>query len=117
MRLGGEVALTAGGGSPDADLPDGTRYTQSPRFGYRLTVRAGIAPTPRLLIYANGGYGGNRYRREGNTAVIDSHDWSSSFLIGAGAEYRVSDRIGVRFDFKHVDNSSNQWLLGVPIRF
>jgi len=117
IRVGGEVALTTGGGDPEAVFQDGTTYIQHPRYGYRLVARAGFVPVKSVMLYANGGYGGNRYRLGGAAAVADTHEWGSSFLVGAGVEVRASDRIGVRFDFKHVDNQSNQWLLGVPIRF
>lgn len=117
IRLGGEIAVTTGGGDPEAVFSNGTTFRQTPRYGYRLAARAGFVPVESVLLYASGGYGGNRYRRGGTTAVAETHDWSSSFLVGAGVEWRASERIGLRFDFKHVDNSSNQWMLGVPIRF
>ena len=117
IRIGGEVALTTGGGDPEAVFSDGTTFIKKPRYGYRLVARAGFVPVDRVLVYANGGYGGNRYRLGGSASVADAHEWGSSFIVGAGMEVRASDRIGLRFDFKHVDNQSNQWLLGVPIRF
>jgi outer membrane immunogenic protein len=117
LRIGGEVALTTGGGDPAATFSDGSTFQATPRYGYRLTARAGVVAAPWLMLYANGGYGGNRYRLRGTARVADAHEWGSSFLVGAGLEVRASDRIGIRFDFKHVDNQSNQWLLGVPIRF
>jgi outer membrane immunogenic protein len=117
IRIGGEVALTAGGGDPEAVFQDGTSFIKRPRYGYRLVARAGFVPVDRVLLYANGGYGGNRYELGGTASVADAHEWGSSFIVGAGIEVRASERIGLRFDFKHVDNQSNQWLLGVPIRF
>jgi outer membrane immunogenic protein len=117
IRVGGEVALTAAGGDPEAVFSDGSTHQQRPRYGYRLIARAGYIPIDGVLAYANGGYGGNRYRIGGTAAVADAHEWGSSFLVGVGIEARASKRIGLRFDFKHVDNQSNQWLLGVPIRF
>ncbi|WP_157084732.1 hypothetical protein [Sphingomonas pituitosa] len=47
----------------------------------------------------------------------DVHGWSSSFVVGGGAEWRVADRVGLRLDYAHVDNSSHQVMLGVPVRF
>lgn len=116
-RIGGELEGTIGGGTPEAVIRDGYRYGQSPRFGFRATGRLGFVATPRLLLYGKGGYGGNRYRLTGNFAVQDAHGWSSSFAVGGGAEWRVTERVGLRLDYTHVDNSSNQLLLGIPIRF
>ncbi|MET3724519.1 outer membrane beta-barrel protein [Sphingomonas trueperi] len=116
-RIGGEVEGTVGGGSPEAVIRDDYRYGQSPRVGYRVTGRLGFVATPRLLLYGKGGYGGNRYRLTGNAGVQDAHGWSSSFVVGAGAEWRVTDHAGLRLDYTHVDNSSHQLMLGVPIRF
>lgn len=117
FRVGGEVGLTTGGGNPQARFRDGTTFQETPRYGYRLTARAGFVPIRSLMLYASGGYGGNRYRLSGTAKVADAHEWGSSFIVGAGMEVRASDRIDLRFDFKHVDNQSNQWMLGVPIRF
>jgi len=117
FRIGGEMAITAGGGNPEARFRDGTNFQETPRYGYRLTVRAGFVPVRSVMVYASGGYGGNRYRLSGTANVADAHEWGSSFIVGGGAEFRASDRIGVRLDFKHVDNQSNQWMLGIPIRF
>ncbi|MEG3178287.1 outer membrane beta-barrel protein [Sphingomonas sp. RB3P16] len=118
LRLGGEVGLNIGGGRQVARLPDGTRFfEQHPRYGYRLSVRAGYLATPRLLLYATGGYGGNRYRFDYNPGIAGVDEWGSSFIVGGGAEYRVSRRAAVRIDFKHVDNQTSQLMLGIPIRF
>lgn len=116
-RLGGEAELTAGGGAPQAVIRDTLSLRESPRLGFRVTGRLGFVATPRLMLYGKGGYGGNRYRLTNPGGVQDVHGWSSSFAIGGGAEWRVTDRMGLRLDYTHVDNSSHQVLLGVPIRF
>lgn len=116
-RLGGEAELTAGGGAPEAVIRDMLVYGQSPRFGFRATGRLGFVATPRLMLYGKGGYGGNRYRLRNNAGVEDAHGWTSSFVVGGGAEWRASNRVAFRLDYTHVDNSSHQLMLGVPIRF
>jgi outer membrane immunogenic protein len=117
VRIGGEAGINIGGGRDVARSPSGVRFfEQHPRYGYRLSVRAGYVATPRLLLYGTGGYGGNRYRIDYNPGIAGVYQWGSSFIVGGGAEYRVSRRVAVRVDFKHVDNQASQLMLGIPIR-
>ncbi len=115
-RLGLEVAGTLGGATNS--FGDGM-LSLSPRFGAKLSVRAGYVLTPRLMAYGLTGYGGNAYRVTDTIGIEGSRDlrWGSSFIVGAGAEYRIDRRIGVRIDGKHVDNQTWQVFIGVPIRF
>lgn len=115
-RAGVEAGLTFGGTDVVAAVGPG-ELRQSPRYGYRLTARGGVVAADRLWLYGVGGYGGNRYRITNSANVSDVSEWGSSFIVGAGAEYRVSDRFGVRLDFRHTDNQSNEVLLGIPVRF
>jgi len=117
VRLGVEAGVSVGGTKPVARFSDGTYYTQRPRYGYFVTVRAGYVLTPRLLAYGTFGYGGHKYKAGGTAHVADVHEWGSSFTIGGGLEYRASERIGVRVDFRHLDNQMSHLLIGVPIRF
>ncbi|VXC88652.1 outer membrane protein [Sphingomonas sp. AX6] len=116
IRVGGEVGISLGGASPVARLPTGT-YTQHPQWGYRATARAGYLIGDRTLAYGTLGYGGHRYRIDNRANVLGAHSWGSSFTIGAGVEHRLSDRAAIRLDFRHLDNSMNHLLIGVPIRF
>lgn len=117
VRIGVEAGLSVGGDNPEALFADGTTFTQRPRFGYRLTSKVGFLLTDRLLAYGTLGYGGHYYRA-GGTAVVERVDESqSSFTIGAGVEYRFSKRVGMRLDFRHLDNSMSHILVGVPVRF
>jgi outer membrane immunogenic protein len=117
IRLGLEAGISLGGQNPTANFADGTFYTQRPRYGFRGTARAGYILGDRLLAYGTFGYGGHRYRLGGNANISDAHEWGSSFTIGAGFEYRASRRVGVRLDFRHLDNQMSHLLVGVPIRF
>jgi outer membrane immunogenic protein len=117
VRVGVEAGVSLGGNSPVATFPDGTTYTQHPRYGYRVTGRVGYLLSDRLLAYGTFGYGGHRSRLGGTAVVADVHEWASSFTIGAGFEYRLSPRVGVRFDFRHLDNSMSHFLIGIPVRF
>ncbi|RDE06917.1 outer membrane protein [Sphingomonas aracearum] len=118
-RLGLELGATAGGDTNTADLGSFGSLSLKPRFGASAAVRAGYVLAPSAMVYAAAGYGGNAYRvrdtaRLGNSAELE---WGSSFLVGAGAEFRLADRIGLRVDGRHVDNQTWRVFVGVPIRF
>ena len=66
IRLGLEAGVSLGGSNPVAVFPDGTYYTQHPRYGFRGTGKVGYVLTDRLLAYGTFGYGGHRYRLGGN---------------------------------------------------
>jgi outer membrane immunogenic protein len=117
VRLGAEVGLSVGGGSPSATFSDGTTFSIHPRWGYRVTGKAGYLLNDRLMTYGTFGYGGHHYRHEGTASVADYSDWGSSFTIGAGFQYRLSDHVDLRLDFRHLDNQMSHILVGVPIRF
>ena len=115
-RLGVELGVQAGGRTNAAHF-DGASYSQAPRYGAHLAVRAGYAVTHRLMGYALTGYGGNRYRIRDGLGIGDENEWGSSFIVGAGAEYRASPRVGARLQLLHVDNQTWSVFAGVPIRF
>ena len=116
VRIGGEIGISVGGGTPVARFETGT-YSQRPQWGYRVTAKAGYLIGDRTMAYGTFGYGGHRYRIDNRANVLDAHPWGSSFTIGAGIEHRLSDRAALRLDFRHLDNSMNHLLVGVPIRF
>ncbi len=117
VRLGVEAGVSVGGNNPVARFSDGTSFTQHPRYGYRATAKAGYLLDDRLLAYGTLGYGGHRYRLRGTTFVEGARQWQSSFTIGAGFQYRLSDRVDLRLDFRHLDNSMSHLLIGIPVRF
>lgn len=116
VRIGGEVGISLGGDNPVARFDAGT-YSQHPQWGYRATAKIGYLIGKRTLAYGTFGYGGHRYRIDNDAGVLDAHEWGSSFTIGAGVEYRLSNRAGLRLDFRHLDNSMSHILIGVPVRF
>lgn len=117
LRLGVEAGISLGGNAPVYRVANGASYSQQPQWGLRATGRVGYVLGDKLLAYGTFGYGGHRYRLENTAGVTDTHNWGSSFTIGAGFEYRASRRIGVRLDFRHLDNSMSHILVGIPIRF
>lgn len=116
VRIGAELGLVAGGDNPVARPNSGGRFSMYPQWGYRVTGRLGYVASETLMGYASFGYGGNHYRIENTAGVTGAHRWNSSFTVGGGAEYRLSPRIGIRADFRHLDNASNNFMLGAAIR-
>ena len=116
VRIGAEAEISLGGATNRLDGFGGT-FAQHPRYGYRLAGRVGRVFGRRTMVYGSLGYGGHRYRIEDSIGVEDAREWQSSFVVGGGIAYRVSPRIDVRLDFKHLDNSMSHILLGMPIRF
>jgi outer membrane immunogenic protein len=118
VRVGVEISAITGGSTNTArSFGPVQQLSLTPRWGYRAVVRAGATLNDRALIYVTGGYGGDRYRTFNPSNVAGVSEWRSSFVVGTGVEIRASSRVGVRLDLKHVDNSSYQLLLGIPVRF
>lgn len=120
IRVGGEAQFEFGGRSAIERNSDYT-FGFKPRYGFSASGRVGYLMTPRIMTYAGAGYGEHRYRTiaQGNVGVgaRNSLDRTRSFILRAGAETRLSHRIGARIEFEHLDGSRNQFMLGVPIRF
>jgi outer membrane immunogenic protein len=117
LRVGAEAGLILGGASNPTVFANGTSLVLKPRYGYRLTLHGGGLLTKRIFAYAIGGYGGQRYRLSNSAGVIGIEDSGSSFVVGAGAEYRLSRRAGLRFDYRHLDNQAHEFFVGLPVRF
>jgi outer membrane immunogenic protein len=117
LRVGGEAGLVLGGATNRTVFADGSSLALKPRWGYRLTLRGGALLGSRLFAYAIGGYGGHRYRVSNSAGVTGVEESGSSFIVGAGAQYRLSRRAGLRFDYRHLDNQTHEFLVGVPVRF
>jgi opacity protein-like surface antigen len=121
LLLGVGAELVLGGRTATANLigpPVQGSASLSPRWGYTLTARVGVAATDRLLIYARGGYVGHRQRVVVRGDLGSSlGDWNRSFTIGAGAEYALGRRVALRAEFHHLDGTRNQLMLALPVRF
>lgn len=117
IRIGVEAGVSVGGDNPTARFSDDTTFTQRPRFGYRVTAKAGALLGDDLLAYGTFGFGAHYYEAGGTAVVAGGDESQSSFTIGAGVEYRLSRRASVRLDFRHLDNSMSHILIGLPIRF
>jgi outer membrane immunogenic protein len=124
--LGAETGLSFGA----EDSIDGgdatTRVSIDPRRTFDLTARAGYLVTPKALIYARGGYTNERIRTTLTSAsgtLISSED-RDGWLIGGGAEYKITDSVSARLEYRYADLSEgdgkydrHQLLTGISYRF
>lgn len=116
IRLGAEVEVVFGGGT-DTLTYGSAFYAKRAHYGLRGVLRAGYVLTPRLMGYATLGYATDRYGIDDTLGVSPSDRSPGGLAVGGGAEYRIDRRFGVRLDYKHADDFSNQLFVGVPVRF
>ena len=117
LRVGAEAGLVLGGATNPTVFANGTSLVLKPRYGYRLTLHGGALLGSKLFAYVIGGYGGHHYRVSNSAGVTGIEESGSSFVVGAGAEYRLLRRAGLRFNYRHLDNQTHEFLVGVPVRF
>lgn len=117
IRVGIEGGISVGGKGARADFADGSYFYEKPRVGLRATGRLGFVLSERLMLYGTAGYGGHSYRYSVSPNLEKPSEWGSSFTVGGGFEYRLSDKADLRIDFRHLDNQMSHLLIGVPIRF
>lgn len=83
--------LDALGGGIDADL----------NFLGTFTARAGYTPIDRVLTYVEGGYAFGQV--DAVTAAGSDESINSGFVLGAGAEYAITDNILSGVEYNYVD--------------
>ena len=90
-----------------------------PRHGFSATARVGFVVTPRLMLYAGGGYGGHDYRVINTVPAVGEGDLpqTRSFVLRGGGELMLTRRVALRAEFEHLDGTRNSFILGIPIRF
>jgi outer membrane immunogenic protein len=95
-----------------------------PRMTYEVTARMGVLATPNLLLYARGGYVNSKLKATISTpggAPINVAGNNNGWLVGAGAEYALSDKFSTRLEVRHMDFqgpvSRNQVQLGFGYHF
>lgn len=118
LIVGAEAALHAGGKTTSfIAIPNTfTQISIDPKLGYSVTGRLGYAPSDNVLLFGRAGYGSHRYGIVG-VGNVRTTDTNNSFVLGAGAEYRVSGKITARLDLRHLDASRNEILVGILTRF
>lgn len=122
--LGAETGFSFG----IEDMIEGDRVgtTIDPRRSFDLTARAGYQVMPRTLVYVRGGYANERTRTTlttGTTVRVASED-RNGWQVGGGAEYKISDRVSARIEYRYADLSEgdgkydrHQVLTGISYRF
>ena len=95
------VGSDASSGTAEAELD----------FLSTFTARAGYTPVDRLLTYVEGGLAVGR--TDANLAGVSDQDTSLGYVVGAGAEYALTDKwlTGVEYNYVDLGNNSNN--LGV----
>jgi outer membrane immunogenic protein len=123
--IGAEAGFSLGGKTLAADIPGGSIKLDS-KWSADLSIRAGVAVTPRLLAYGRVGYSLNRYRIGGfesgnSTALASEGETADGIVFGGGLEYALPGKASIRAEYrrKKLDGSltSNQVLGGVTLRF
>jgi len=113
---GVEGEFDFGGHTPRTTAAGGQVLAIKPRYGYGATAHLGVRAGASLLLYGKAGYGEHRYRTTLPAGAGNLHR-NASFILGAGAEARVSRRLSVRLDLEHLDGSRNRVSIGIPLRF
>ena len=98
----------------------GARFGIDPRYGFSGVARLGYVVAPDVMVFGAAGYGEHRYREilpTGPVSITSDLTRNSSFVLGAGAEYRLSRRLSIRADARHLDGTRNEALVGLQVRF
>lgn len=100
--------------------------TVDPKRSFDLTARAGYVVTPRVLVYARGGYTNERIRTTRGTgaAALTASEDRDGWQVGGGTEYKISDHVSARIEYRYADLSEgdnkydrHQVLTGISYRF
>jgi opacity protein-like surface antigen len=115
LRLCGEVAIQAGGGTV-RNQQIFTFYEQKARWGYSVTARAGYVLGNRTMVFVEAGYGGYRYDVRLANVIDDDGNGPSGLVGGIGIERQIGRNIGVRLRAQG-GQEHGRILIGLPIRF
>lgn len=75
-----------------------------------VTARVGYTPVDRVLTYIEGGYAFGQVDIE--TAGFSDDRINSGFVVGAGAEYAITDKIISGIEYNYVDLQDRAFALG-----
>ena len=126
LVVGGEADLNFGTSDAVKGGSGGNRVTINPKRSIDLTVRAGYVAMPDTLVYVRGGYTNDRVRTTltsatGTTSASDDRD---GWLVGAGVERKLTQRVSARLEYRYADLSNgsgkydrHQVLTGVAYHF
>ncbi len=103
--LAGELGLNINP-SGDSASDGGNRIKAYEEHSIRLSILPGFRLTPRLLTYARLGLGRGKYEAQStntaSTSLMDDEPKVKEAYLGAGAQYAITSRWGVRLEGTHV---------------
>lgn len=121
ILVGAEASFHFGGKKAETLIFAGqSRLGIDPRYGWSAVGRVGYAISPKVMLFGSAGYGEHRYtliQPSGATPANPVKATNSSFVLGAGAEYRIGSKFSLRADLRHLDGSRNELFFGVQTRF
>jgi outer membrane immunogenic protein len=91
---------------------------------YEVTARVGVLVTPKILLYARGGYAMSTLKTvlsaQSSTDELRSLS-TNGWIAGIGAEYALSEKLSTKIELRHMGlknaSSRNQVQLGVGYHF
>lgn len=129
VGIEGEVTGSTTDTRADSLLVAGDRLKVDAGRDLYLGARAGIAVSPRAMIYAKGGYTNARVETEyaaGTTRIQDGEN-ADGYRVGAGAEYQLSGSTYLKGEYRYsnygelagesIDLDRHQVLGGIGVRF
>ena len=129
VGIEGEVT----GSTTDVDASNvilaGDRFSIDAGRDLYVGARAGVAVTPRAMLYAKAGYTNARFETDyrAGTIRINEHDDLDGFRLGAGAEVALSPSTYLKGEYRYsnyakldgedIDLDRHQLLAGIGVRF
>lgn len=84
----------------------GDKFSLTANFDAFIGVRAGVKASPKMLIYAKGGYAHSSIKArydDGEGTVASESDSIDGYRIGGGIDYAVSSKILLRAEYRYSD--------------
>ena len=121
--VGGELGLSNGGADIRHSVDSGASLEVDQGMAYDISARAGYVFADSMLVYGRAGYINTSF----DTVTVSAADVRSSnderegaLLLGAGAEWAVSDSFSIRGEYRRANFDSadtQQILVGGVLRF
>jgi outer membrane immunogenic protein len=124
--IGAEAAFNPNGATLNADIPGNGSIEIDSKWSVDFTGRAGVAVSPKVLVYGRVGWGVNRNTirgfATGNSQALASETSNDDGLIfGGGAEFVLNNRLSLRAEYRRGEFggslSRDQILSGLTVRF
>lgn len=124
--VGVEAGFNPDGKTLTAPVLAGGSIQLDSKWSGDISVRLGIAITPRLLAYGRVGYSINKYRIRalvpGDASPVASEsETAEGIILGGGLEYALDENVSLRAEYRRKEFNgslaSDQILSGVSFRF